>query len=54
MAETQTLVLGILVVVIAVGVLYLVDPTLGGALPAVKRMLGVEGFESQGKMKRIR
>jgi hypothetical protein len=47
MAETQTLVLGILVVVIAVGVLYLVDPTLGGALPAVKRMLGVEGFESQ-------
>lgn len=44
MAETQTLVLGLLVVVIAVGVLYLVDPTLGGALPAVKRMLGVEGF----------
>ena len=47
MAETQTLILGILVVVIAVGVLYLVDPTLGGALPAVKRMLGVEGFATQ-------
>lgn len=47
MAETQTLVLGLLVVVIAVGVLYLVDPTLGGALPVVKRLLGVEGFESQ-------
>jgi len=47
MAETQTLVLGLLVVVIAVGVLYLVDPTLGGALPAVKRLLGVEGFTTQ-------
>ena len=47
MAETQTLILGLLVVVIAVGVLYLVDPTLGGALPVVKRMLGVEGFATQ-------
>ena len=47
MAETQTLVLGLLVVVLAVGVLYLVDPTMGGALPVVKRMLGIEGFESQ-------
>ena len=46
MADTQTLVMGILIVAIAVGVLYLVDPTLGGALPALKRMVGMEGFEN--------
>jgi hypothetical protein len=47
MSDTQTLVLGTLILVIAVGILYLVDPTLGGVLPAVKRMVGMEGFDSQ-------
>ena len=46
MAETHTLLMGVLIVAIAVGVLYLVDPTLGGALPALKRFVGMEGFES--------
>jgi len=44
MADTQTLVMGVLIVAIAVGVLYLVDPSLGGALPALKRAIGLEGF----------
>jgi len=47
MADTQTLVLGVLIVAIAVGVLYLVDPSLGGALPALKRVVGLEGFENE-------
>jgi hypothetical protein len=46
MADTQTLVLGVLIVAIAVGVLYLVDPSLGGALPALKRAVGLEGFKN--------
>jgi hypothetical protein len=45
MVDTQTFVLGILIVAIAIGVLYLVDPSLGGVLPVVKRALGIEGFE---------
>ena len=47
MADTQTLILGVLIVAIAVGVLYLVDPSLGGALPALKRVVGLEGFENE-------
>lgn len=47
MADTQTLILGVLIVAIAVGVLYLVDPSLGGALPALKRVIGLEGFTNQ-------
>jgi hypothetical protein len=49
MVDTQTLVLSVLVIAIAVGVFYLVDPTLGGLLPVVKRFLGVEGFASPPK-----
>ena len=48
MTDSHTLLIGALIVVVAVGVLYLVDPTLGGVLPSLKRMVGLEGFEGSG------
>lgn len=46
MADSRTVTFGVLIAVLVLGVLYLVDPSLGGLLPAFKRMLGMEGFES--------
>jgi hypothetical protein len=46
MVDTQSLVLGILIVVLALGVFYLVDPSLGGLVPALKKLLGLEGFDA--------
>lgn len=48
MTDSHTLLIGALIVVVALGVLYLVDPTLGGVLPSLKRMVGLEGFEDSG------
>jgi len=48
MTDSHTLLIGALIVVVAIGVLYLVDPTLGGALSSLKRMVGMEGFEGSG------
>jgi hypothetical protein len=45
MADSRTLSLGVLIAFLVVGVLYLVDPSLGGLLPAIKRLFGMEGFE---------
>jgi hypothetical protein len=46
MADSRTVTFGLLIALLVLGVLYLVDPTLGGLLPAVKRLFGIEGFES--------
>lgn len=46
MADSRTVAFGLLIALLVLGVLYLVDPTLGGLLPAVKRLFGIEGFES--------
>ena len=44
MADSRTVTFGVLIALLILGVLYLVDPTLGGLLPAFRRMLGMEGF----------
>ncbi len=46
MADSRTVTFGLLIALLVLGVLYLVDPTLGGLLPAVRRLFGMEGFES--------
>lgn len=46
MVDTQPLVLGVLIVVLALGVFYLVDPSLGGLVPTLKKLLGMEGFSA--------
>lgn len=46
MADSRTVTFGLLIALLVLGVLYLVDPTLGGLLPAVKRLFGIEGFDA--------
>lgn len=44
MADSRTVTFGVLIALLIFGVLYLVDPSLGGLMPAFRRMFGMEGF----------